>query len=473
MSTGFVRGKKAKPVHTIQDDYVSRLLDIRETQFILCDVGTRKAWLVNGLSTLLHLVRSHFVYAENDKLRQSILLSKASDIRAEGGRSGLKAAFDTLRSDRNRMLRLHRKGGTSQTGNKEKEKEEYCYLEDLVKSLLHSLEQIVDHQSDFRSEQSSAGYRIKTSPWEQLEGYDFMDVARTLPRIPSCGMKLRHDGEGWSQLTRALGAPTLFGQHFGEILEPASTSEEVSVCAACHWNDVMPPGRDLLAVQMEDILKADREYDGCGILHLADGMCLDIPSSLFQPCPRDSCIPCHDRDRILCVQRASANVPGSIHPDSHSKVLVVLQEWLGIKWGQREVHVKNIDAGPSPNSSTTKSTATGGILLGKPRESSEKESQRGREFLQGLLRKQSRSPSEPSQVKVSAPSSNSTTTSNSWTSRAPTDSTPLTPPSISGVLLNCTGDLLDPGSVSSTSSQPSAGDYHRRRRARQREECKL
>lgn len=70
VAAGFVRGKKDKPIHRIQEDYVSRLLDIRETRFVLCDVETRKAWLVNGLSTLLHLVRSHLAYAENDELRQ-------------------------------------------------------------------------------------------------------------------------------------------------------------------------------------------------------------------------------------------------------------------------------------------------------------------------------------------------------------------------------------------------------------------
>lgn len=447
VAAGFVRGKKDKPIHRIQEDYISRLLDIRETRFILCDVETRKAWLVNGLSTLLHMVRSHLAYAENDELRQAILLVKGADLQAEGGRSGLQAAFQTLISNRNRMLQLHRKGGTSQT-RKEEENEEYYYLEDLVKSLLHSLEQIVDHQSDFRSEQASAGYRIKTSPWAQLEGFDFMDVASARRRFSSRGMKLHYDGKGWSQLTRALEAPTLFGQHFGEILEPASAGQDDSGCAACHWNEVMPPGRDLLAVQMEDILKAGREDKGCERVHFADGSCLDVPSLLFEPCPRDNFVPVC-QDRITRVQGASMSVQASTHPNAHSKA-----------------------------GGLSKMATTGAILLGMPREPSADESQEGRGFLRGLLRNpfQSMSLSESPQARVSASPSNSTTADNSHstsnTSRAQTEDTPLTPLSNLGLLPNCPGDLRSPSSVSSTPSQPSIDDYHRRKRALRRQEQK-
>lgn len=439
VAAGFVRGKKDKPIHRIQEDYVFRLLDIRETKFVLCDVETRKAWLVNGLSTLLHLVRSHLAYAENDELRQSILLVKGSDLQAEGGRSGVKAAFDTLVSDKNRTLQLHRKGGTSQTKTKGEEDDEYYCLEDLVKSLLHSLEQIVDHQSDFRSEQVSAGYRIKTSPWAQLEGFDFMDIASARPRFSSRGMKLRQDGKGWSQLTRALEAPTLFGQHFGEILEPASTGQDGSGCAACHWNHVMPPGRDLLAVQMEDILKAGRTCEGDGRLRFANNLCLDIPSLLFESCRRDNPIPMC-QNRILRVQGVSSNVQTSTNPESHSK--------------------------------------TGAILLGMPQELSTDESQEERGLLRRFFRNpfQSRSLSEPPQVRVSESPSSSTTADNSpttsKTSRAQTDDTPLTPPSNSGLLPDYPGDLRNPCSVSSTSSQRSIDDHHRRKRALRRQEQK-
>lgn len=469
VAAGFVLGKKDKPVHRTQEGYVSRLFNIRYTNFVLFDVDTRKGWLVNGLSTLLHLVRGHLAYAENDELHQSVLLAKASDLQAEGGRSGIKAAFETLRSDRNRMLQLHRKGGPRQKKKKEGENDEYFYLEDLVESLLHSLEQIVDHQSDFRSEQASAGYCIKASPWAQLEGYDFMDIAGTLPRFSSRGMKLRHDGKGWSQLTRALEAPTLFGRHFGEILEPASTNQDDSGCAACHWNYVMPSGRDLLAVQIEDILKAGRTCEGCRGLHFADNLCLNVPSLLFEPCRRENSIP-------ICQNR-TLRVQTSTHTDGGSKAGVLSKEWLDTKWSRRKVEVENRDIGLG-SSSLAKMPKTGAILLGMPREPSADESQEGRGLLRRLFRNpsRSRSLSEPPQVRVSESPSRRTTADNSHstskTSRALTEDTLLTSPSNSGLLPNYQGDLRSPCSVTSTSSQPSIDDPHRRKRALRRQEQK-
>lgn len=334
----------------------------------------------------------------------------------------------------------------------------------------------MDHQSDFRSEQVSAGYRIKTSPWAQLEGFDFMDVARARPRFSSRGMKLRHDGKGWSQLTRALEAPTLFGQHFGEILEPASAGQDGGGCAACHWNYVMPPGRDLLAVQMEDIREASKKCDGCGRLHFADRLCLDVPSLLFEPCRRDNSIPAC-QNRIVRVQ-SSANVQTSTGADAHSKSGVLSKGWLDTKLSRRKVNVDNTDIGLGSGSSTKMAT-TGAILLGMPREASTDESQEGRDRLRRFLRNpfQLRSLSEPPQVRVSAAPSSSTTAddnrySTSKTSRAQTENTPLTPPSNSGLLSNYPLDLHSPFSVSSTCSQPSIDDHHRRKRALRRQEQK-
>lgn len=193
-----------------------------------------------------------------------------------------------------------------------------------------------------------------------------MDVARARPRFSSRGMKLRRDGKGWSQLTRALEAPTLFGQHFGEILEPASAVQDGGGCAACHWNYAMPPGRDLLAVQMEDIREASKKCDGCGRLHFADRLCLDVPSLLFEPCRRDNSIPAC-QNRIVRVQ-SSANVQTSTGADAYSKAGVLSKEWLDTRWSRRKMNVENTDNGLG-SSSATKMATTGAILLGMSRES--------------------------------------------------------------------------------------------------------
>lgn len=100
--------------------------------------------MINSFSVLLHLVRSRVVNAGRDEIYQTAFAVKTNDLKAQGGRSGSRAAFETLRCDNNRKLPLHYKGVSSQTGSTERKFEDECCLEDLVKSILDHLEKIVD-----------------------------------------------------------------------------------------------------------------------------------------------------------------------------------------------------------------------------------------------------------------------------------------------------------------------------------------
>lgn len=463
IATGFVRGKKHKPIHAKEEDYILRLLELRRTSFVLCDVNTHKAWLVNGLSTLLHLVRSHLVYAENDELHQSILTVKANDLKAEGGRSGPKATFDTLRCDSNRALQLHNKGASASSGKTERVSEDHYCLEDLIKSILHVLEQIVDHQSDFRFEQASVGFRVKASPWERLEGFDFMDIAVGRRKISSKAMRLLADGRGWAQLTRALESPTLFGKHFGEMLEPANTDQNSSGCRVCYWNHKVPPGRDLLAVQMEDLLKIGKK-DG-DRLSLPDGLCLDIPPVLLEPCTTG----CQDHDRIQKLQPFSENAQPPSPLDSHAPTVFLAKAFLRMKMFGGDLKGKNEE---TQSSSPTKIPSEGAVLLGMPRESRESYSHTLRRHVKRSLggSVQTLSNNDDPQVASSSSQSNYVTAINleSDESRAQTESTSPTQLYDQQILPNSTRNPYSPQESSTASSQPSQMDSHRRKRAERR-----
>lgn len=461
IATGFVRGKKHKPILAKEEDYILRLLELRRTSFVFCDVHTHKAWLVNGLSTLLHLVRSHLVYAENDELHQSVLTVKANDFKAEGGRSGLKAAFDTLRCHSNRALQLHHKGVSAPSGKAERASENHYSLEDLIKSILHILEQIVDHQSDFRFEQASVGYRIKASPWERLEGFDFMDVAVGRRKVSSKAMKLFADGRGWAQLTRALEAPTLFGKRFGEMLEPADTDQDSSGCRVCHWNHKMPAGRDLLAVQMEDLLKVGK-IDG-NRLSLPDGLCLDIPPVLFEPCTTG----CQDHDRIQSLQPYSENAQPLSPLDSHASLGFLTKAFLRMKMVGGDLKGENEE---TQLSSPTEIPSEGAVLLGMPRESRESYSHTLRRHVKRPLggSAQTFSNNDNPQVASSSSRSNDATTSSLGNSRAQTESTSPTQLSDQQNLSNSIRNLYDLQESATASLQPTQMDSHRRKRAARR-----
>lgn len=469
MAVGVVRGKPQRPIHSKEDDYSLRLLQLKETRFILCDVDACKSWLVNGLSTLLHLVRSRLAYAESDELQQGMLMMKASDFKAQGGRSGLKAAFETLRCNENRTLKLHHKGGPSRPGKTEKPIEDYYCLEDLIRSILDILEQIVDHQGDTRFEQVSVGYRVKASPWERLEGFDFMDLATSRRVISSRAMRLRPAGKGWVELTRALHAPTLFGRHFGEIVEPANTDQSSESCSACHWNEVMPPGRDLLAVQVEDLLKVCAREDSR--LCFPNELCLDIPPLLFEPCSQYK-IPniCQDHHRIRSLQRTSSNAQRAPEfVDAPTGFLAEMLLRVKSAWPSR----KNENNENQP-SSLINIPSDGAILLGMPRDSSEMHNQTIRRHLKRSFDHFMRPPSSPDEPQVAAsPSrSNETTTNNldSDRSREQAETTPPTHLSSPGLLPSSTENLNSPGSSIPASLQPSHEDSHRRKRARRRAE---
>lgn len=464
IATGFVRGKNHKPIHMKEDDYILRLLDIRRTRFVLCDVDTHKVWLINGLSTLLHLVRSHLAYAENDEIHQTVLTMKASDLKAEGGRSGPKAAFETLRCDSNRALRLHHKGGSNQTGPTEGENKDHYCLEDLVKSILHVLEQIVDHQSDFRFEEASVGYRVKRAPWDRLEGFDFMDVAIGRRKISSRAMSLGADGKGWVQLTRALEAPTLFGKHFGEMLEPATTDQHSSGCSICHWNDTMPPGRDLLAAQVEDLVNAGRG-DGSRV-RFTSNLCLDMPPALFEPCIAG----CKKNDRIRKLQRGS-EYPMLAHTTTGllAKANTLRAKLAG---GESKAGNDEIQSSSRPNI-----PSGGAVLLGMPRESSESHidlSQTVRQYLTRPYGHAVRPVSYINDPQAEASSSQSTDAVVNKLGlgdyRAQTESTRTTHLSPTGVLSDSAGKLHSPASSAFGSLQSSQDDSHRRKRARRRAE---
>lgn len=470
------RGKPQKPIHSKEEDYSCRLLGLRRTRFVLCGVDDRESWLVNGLSTLLHLVRSYLAYAEHDKLHQGILLMKANDFKAKGGRSGLKAAFETLRCNENRALKVHHKGGPSLAGKTEKSIEDYCCLEDLIRFMLDIVEQIVDHQGDVRFEQKSVGYRVKASPLERLEGFDFMDLAMRERVISSRAMRLRPDGKGWVELTRALDAPTLFGRHFGEMVEPVDTDQSSRGCSTCHWNDTMPPGRDLLAVQIEDLLDLRRMTRESSRLWFPHGLCLEIPPLLFEPCSQyKPASRCQDHERIRSLRRAPRNSQPAHPTRADASTGFLAKVLLSLNLAGLQV-VDGNDEGQS--SSPIKLPPDGAILLGLPRKSNELHSQTISQHMKRLVGYSTQTPSSTSiddpQVAVSSSQSNDTTTNNldSENSHAQSGSTPRTHLTSPGLLSNSAGDLYSPESSVSASLQPSHDDLHRRKRARRRAEAR-
>jgi hypothetical protein len=171
---------------------------------------------------------------------------------------------------------------------------------------MHILEQIFDHQTDERSERS-AGSRIRISPWKQLEGFDFMDVATKSSTIWPRAATLHSDGEGWVELTWVIYAITFFGKGFGELLELVCSGAP-NHCPKCYWNSEVPAQRDVLAVsnsELEQIVER-RGSKSRTSWRLVDDIYLDFTPELFSDCSRNNLRTCHQL-RIQRIRQRTIN----------------------------------------------------------------------------------------------------------------------------------------------------------------------
>jgi hypothetical protein len=286
----FLVGKKDNPILIrARDDYLSKLRWMSKKSVVLYDVGDRRAWMVDGVSALLHLVRASLKHNQEDDFTDLCLFDPKDLEEASAGCLGKAAAISVLINERNKNMKLHQGADDSfqeETTNEEgkvekvtKRKTTYYCFKDRVDHIYHVLEQIIAHQSHVES-QDGVGFKIKCSPRIQLEGFDFMDIASDedplWPRVTT----LVATGVGWVDFARAMHAITLFGRGFGELFRSSSESQ---LCT--HWAEV-PKGHDYLAVSVPDLKDILRKR-GCTLSNpwrLVDEIRWHNPEKLFEPC---------------------------------------------------------------------------------------------------------------------------------------------------------------------------------------------
>ncbi len=181
-------GIKDKPLHLgfgNGDDYLGHLFTIGSRHFVFYDTEERRAWLVDGVSAVLHLLRAYLHYCLEDRCQRRYFLYSDGDIGEAGSDTaytGAEAAYDVLMNAENQRLPLYPKkldeseekttglGAKYDNFTRLKTTSANFTLGERVEQLCHVLLQITAYHDDLNT-QSGLGWRIKKSPRHQIEGF--------------------------------------------------------------------------------------------------------------------------------------------------------------------------------------------------------------------------------------------------------------------------------------------------------------
>lgn len=182
---------------------------------------------MNGTSALLHLVRASLEHWSQDDFKASFCFDPSKMVNYPQYKGN--SASRVLSDPDNRSLVIYQgkteiceeeetryKGKEKEDSRAEKKKRGYYLFEDLVELRFTALEQIIDHQEHLAGKN---GMNLKVRIRKHLEGWDFAEIAKDDSPRPHVAT-LRALGYGWVDFIRSIGAVTLFGTGFGDIIQP-------------------------------------------------------------------------------------------------------------------------------------------------------------------------------------------------------------------------------------------------------------
>ncbi|CAG9984016.1 unnamed protein product [Clonostachys byssicola] len=276
-------GKRDKPLRLAKArGNLAKLEWIYSQALVLMDVDDRRAWLVDGASGLLHLVRAsieqnrnHPAYKSKWKFSGALKL-EGDDCLGLGGDHGV-TAVEILGNTENLNVQLYVDDVRPDASGQLVEVP-YC-LRDKVQEILPHLEALIDKQAEVAAQD---GYWIR-SPSKLLEkslaGWDFWDIAGPAGPVQRRIYHLQASGHGWVDYIRSIKAVTIFGRGFGELLEP----EKQKLCP--NWMTV-PKNKDYLGTSIATL----KHIDASSNTQLVDqgSIATDIKwlsqATLFSPC---------------------------------------------------------------------------------------------------------------------------------------------------------------------------------------------
>lgn len=283
-----------QPISASRRNYLD-IFRYLESRFVLFwDTRDHRGWLINALRALLHLLR-HSLKVDEEEGGALFVLNR-QDFEEPSQPYTAKAAREFLSEPKN----LSTKIAISSIGARQQEHE---ILADRMEQFYKVIEKCLIYQK-----QCATWARI---PRSQLEGWDFVSLARKEDLIEPSKFILPSMGRGWVDLVRAVGAITLFGEGFGELLKPVAHTCPPLPCNKFY---IATPISDIQQIMMMN--RCDQRSTP-RLLSRSPSLIWHCPSGSFRPntCElHDESKPNHDVTQVVWSKDFASLLPQSSAP---------------------------------------------------------------------------------------------------------------------------------------------------------------
>lgn len=223
------------------EDYSFIFRRLANLWVLFFDIKTKRGWLYDGISSLLHLVFASIMIDEQQAHGSKDFHFDWSKIEQPWNQHGPGAARRLLGMEKNRQVRI------TTTRDVVGGEAEYELLSDRMVRMFHVLNKMFEYQQKTR--------QYSPKPRGILEGWDFHRIVSQRDSSKACAVTLDPEGKTWANLILSIKAVTIFGNDYGELMRPSQLDTQCS-----NWH-MLPHNKSYIAVRISD-LKAIMEELG-------------------------------------------------------------------------------------------------------------------------------------------------------------------------------------------------------------------
>ena len=216
---GFIMGAKEGKLHPAQKaPFENVILRAEKTPVVLFDVDSRRGWLLSAIGVMLHVIQTKW------HLKHYDVAGKRVDLVATEPES-----LDTLAA------------GKAAHANKGRLLYEGYQYQDAVLDLWSQIQRI---SAESQKSESSPGLTLHGTMRTKLHGFEFRSLVDGI-NFERRQIEVAKSSGGWVDLASAVGALTLLGTGFGEIIRPINV--DAGLCR--NWR-YLPEHKDFLAARI-------------------------------------------------------------------------------------------------------------------------------------------------------------------------------------------------------------------------------